>query len=62
MEAHVSNEQLLRLPDVSRITTLSKFKIYQMIKEGVFPKSTRISHRVAVWKASEIDECIQNVH
>lgn len=56
------NEQLLRLPDVSQRTTLSKTKIYQMINDGLFPKSTRISHKVAVWKESEIDEWIQNVH
>ncbi|RVC69774.1 AlpA family phage regulatory protein [Mesorhizobium sp. M00.F.Ca.ET.038.03.1.1] len=47
-------EQSLRLPQVMAITGLSRSEIYRRISAGLFPKQTRKSHRVSVWKGSEI--------
>ncbi|TIU88788.1 MAG: AlpA family phage regulatory protein [Mesorhizobium sp.] len=47
-------EQSLRLPQVIAITGLSRSEIYRRIQAGLFPKQTRKSHRVSVWKGSEI--------
>lgn len=47
-------ERSLRLKQVMEITGLSRSEIYRRIQAGVFPKQTRQSAKVAVWKGSEI--------
>ena len=37
---------------------MSRSEIYQRIKEGQFPKQIRLSHKVALWKESDIDAWI----
>lgn len=49
------SDSLLRLPQVQTRVPLSRSKIYQLIRDGEFPKQVRISHKVAAWKESEID-------
>ncbi|MER8924360.1 AlpA family phage regulatory protein [Mesorhizobium sp. M0184] len=44
----------LRIEQVIEITTLSRTEIYRRIKAGLFPSQKRVSHKVAVWRASEI--------
>lgn len=51
-------EIMLRLPQVQQRVPLSRSEIYQRIKEGQFPKQIRLSHKVALWKESEIDAWI----
>lgn len=46
----------LRIEQVVEITTFSRREIYRRIKAGLFPKQTRVSHKVAVWKASDIQK------
>lgn len=52
------SDSLLRLPQVQTRVPLSRSQIYQLIKEGAFPKQVRISYKVAAWKESEIDAWI----
>ncbi|MER9522511.1 AlpA family phage regulatory protein [Mesorhizobium sp. M0292] len=47
-------EHSLRLKQVIEITGLSRTEIYRRIKAGIFPAQTRVSHKVAVWKGSDI--------
>ena len=47
-------DRLIRLPEVIQITSISRTQIYRLIAAGTFPKQHRISHKVAVWKESEI--------
>ena len=47
-------DRLIRLPEVIQITSLSRTQIYRLIAAGTFPKQRRISHKVAVWKESEV--------
>ena len=47
-------DRLIRLPEVTRITSLSTAQLYRKMEEGTFPKQYRISHRVAAWKESEV--------
>ncbi len=56
------DEQFLRLPDVIRKVTLSKAQIYREIAENKFPRQIRLSKRVVVWKKSDLEEWMQNVH
>lgn len=55
MRANVSQESLIRLPEVMRRTGMSKTDVYRKIKSGDFPKQIRRSHKVAVWVERQID-------
>lgn len=48
--------RLYRLPEVISLVGLSKTEIYRRIKANRFPAGSRISHRVAVWKSTDIEE------
>ena len=61
---NITNEQtakqnqelrLISLKDVMTRTALSKSTIYQLIKDGLFPKSVNITTRRVAWLAHEID-------
>jgi len=51
-------QQLLTLRDVERTTTLKRSKIYQMIKEGIFPSQVKISTNRSAWLECEIQDWI----
>ncbi|MBT8543007.1 AlpA family phage regulatory protein [Polynucleobacter paneuropaeus] len=57
MEAHI---KLLRIADVSTKTTLAKSTIWLKMAEGSFPKPTKLSPAINVWKESDIDKWIEN--
>jgi predicted DNA-binding transcriptional regulator AlpA len=46
--------QLLRISDVSKLTTLSKSCIQLWVAQGRFPKPLTISATVKVWRLSQI--------
>lgn len=45
----------LRLPQVIERTRLSRASIYRLVRRGRFPTPCRLSERVTVWDATEID-------
>jgi prophage regulatory protein len=51
-------ESLIRRKDVQAITGLSRSAIYQLIQEGKFPASIRLSARAVAWPQSAIDAWI----
>jgi len=51
-------ETLIRLPQVRARTGLSKTEIYRRAKSGEFPSPRRLSHKVSVWQASEVEAWI----
>ena len=53
-----TQQQLLRIGEVTARTTLSKRTIYRMMNDGMFPQSRRINGKTVAWVASEIDEWI----
>jgi prophage regulatory protein len=55
-----TNVKLLRIADVSIKTTLAKSTIWLKMAEGSFPKPTKLSPAINVWKESDIDEWIEN--
>jgi prophage regulatory protein len=55
-----ANVKLLRIADVSTKTTLAKSTIWLKMAEGSFPKPTKLSPAINVWKESDIDEWIEN--
>ena len=55
-----ANVKLLRIADVSIKTTLAKSTLWLKMAEGSFPKPTKLSPAINVWKESDIDEWIEN--
>ena len=55
-----ANVKLLRIADVSIKTTLAKSTIWLKMAEGSFPRPTKLSPAINVWKESDIDEWIEN--
>ena len=52
------NNQFLRRQKVEEMTTLSRNKIYSLMKEGKFPKSISIAPKVVVWVKKEVEDWI----
>lgn len=52
-------EAFLRLEQVQQIVPLSRTEIYRRIQAGTFPKQLRISHKVALWPQSKINEWVE---
>jgi prophage regulatory protein len=55
-----TSEKLLRITDVSKKTTLAKSTIWLKMAQGEFPKPTKLSPAINVWKESQIDEWINS--
>ena len=53
------NHQFLRRPKVEEMTTLSRNKIYSLMKEDKFPKSIAIAPKCVVWVKREVEEWIE---
>ncbi|MBH1833097.1 AlpA family phage regulatory protein [Stenotrophomonas maltophilia] len=53
--------RLLRLPDVKDITGLSKSSVYGLMAEGRFPAARKITPRIAVWVAAEVEAWVEAV-
>lgn len=52
--------KLLRIEDVSQKTTLAKSTLWLKIAQGLFPKPTKLSPAINVWKESDIDNWIES--
>ncbi|WP_417884329.1 AlpA family phage regulatory protein [Vibrio rumoiensis] len=51
--------QLIRLKEVTALTSLSRSSIYKFISEGRFPKSVSLGDRAVAWIKEEIEEWIE---
>ena len=49
-------DQILRMPDLKRLTGLSKTTIYRMIAEGEFPRPVQLRKQSVGWRASAIQQ------
>ena len=47
-------ERMLRLPEVRRVTGMSKSALYAMVSAGDFPKPARIGRRAVGWRESDV--------
>jgi len=55
-----SNIQLLRIQDVSDLTSLAKSTINLWVSEGKFPKPIMLSPTIKVWRPQQIEKWIDN--
>jgi len=51
-------ERLMRLPEVKRLTGLSKSSIYARIAEDSFPRQIPLGSRTVVWLETDIQNWI----
>jgi prophage regulatory protein len=51
---------LIRLPDVKRLTGLSRSSIYALAARGEFPRPISLGRRSVAWVASEISQWISD--
>lgn len=55
----VTNQRILRLPDVKNKVGFGRSTIYALIASGEFPSSIRIGARAVGWLESDIDQWIE---
>jgi len=54
------NKIILRMPEVIGKVGLKKSSIYQLIKEGAFPKPIRLTSSAVGWYKHELDEWLDS--
>ena len=52
-------EYLAKLPEVKRLTTLSKAAIYAGLRDQTFPKPVKVGARAVAWPLSSIQQWIE---
>lgn len=50
--------RLLRLPEVARLTGLQRSSLYEMARQGEFPKPRQLTARAVAWRADEVSQWI----
>jgi prophage regulatory protein len=56
----VRNSQLIRIDEVSAITTLAKSSINLWVTQSRFPKPIVLSPTVKVWKLQDVNDWIEH--
>ena len=52
-------ERFMRLPEVIRISGLSRATIYELMSKDAFPKKVQLGGRNVAWPESEINEWVK---
>lgn len=50
--------QILRMRDVTRLTSLHRATIYRLIERDEFPKQIRLGRRRVGWRAADVSDWI----
>lgn len=50
--------RILRLPEVSQATGLSRSTIYRLVRSGTFPQSVALTARTIGWYSTDIETWI----
>ncbi len=53
---NTSGQRFVRLPEVMRMSGLSKPSVYRLMAEGEFPRPVKIGLRSVAWPKSDIDQ------
>lgn len=56
----MSENQLLRLPEVIKQTGLSRSSIYSFMAQGLFPKPIKLGMRAVAWRQSDVDAWVSS--
>lgn len=55
---HTATDSFLRLPQVLERVPVSRSCLWKMVADGRFPAPVKLSPRVTVWKASDVQAYI----
>jgi prophage regulatory protein len=50
----IEANRLVRLPEVIRLSGMSRATIYRHMEEGTFPKPKRVGVKMIAWKMSDL--------
>ena len=50
----IHEDRMIRLPEICRLTGISKSTIYRLIGQGRFPKSVSGGDRLSLWRLREV--------
>lgn len=56
----MNQDTLLKLPQVKKITALSRSEIYKRMKAGNFPKQIKLSVKNVAWPESEVYQWVNS--
>ena len=54
-------DAILKLPEVTRITGIGRSNLYEMVKEGRFPKPVKLSVRSVGWRQSDVNAWLSSL-
>lgn len=57
----MTDERMLRRPEVERRTGKSRSSIYQDVQKGKFPAPVRVGQRAVAWRESDIIRWIRSL-
>jgi len=57
----MTNQKILRLPQVIKLTGIPRATIYHMMKDGDFPRPLKLSKRNVGWKLADIESWIESL-
>ncbi len=60
MTAKLAGQRLIRLPEVLRLTGLSRSTLYRKIHSSQFPQPVQLGPRSVAWRVSDILAWIEN--
>jgi len=56
----MSNNRIIKLPEVILLTSIPKSTIYAYIKNGDFPKQVQLTKKSVGWRYADIQQFINN--
>lgn len=56
----MSNERILRWPEVQQLTGLSRTTVWRLIAAQQFPRSVKITSHAVGWRQSEVNAWIES--
>lgn len=56
MSDQASPTRFIRLPEVLARVPLSRTRVYELMREGRFPKCVKLSQRAIAWNASHVEQ------
>lgn len=56
----MSNERLIRLPQVENLTGLKRAHVYGLARLGKFPRPLKVGARASAWRESQVIAWIED--
>ena len=54
------DNQIIKLPDVINLSSLSSASIYRLIKKGEFPQQIKLAERSSGWLLHEVEQWLDD--